>query len=49
MELGSLNFMPTEKVTLAEGCFWCLEAIYKEVKGVKEVESGYSGGEKPFL
>lgn len=26
------------------GCFWCVEAIYEAVKGVKEVESGYSGG-----
>lgn len=34
----------TEKATLAGGCFWCLEAIYKKVKGVKEVISGYSGG-----
>lgn len=29
----------------ASGCFWCVEAIYEEVKGVKEVISGYSGGE----
>lgn len=34
-----------EKATLAGGCFWCLEAIYKKVKGVKEVISGYSGGQ----
>ena len=33
-----------EKATLAAGCFWCLEAIYKQVKGVQEVISGYSGG-----
>lgn len=26
------------------GCFWCVEAIYESVKGVQEVESGYSGG-----
>ncbi|RRO24065.1 peptide-methionine (S)-S-oxide reductase MsrA [Flavobacteriaceae bacterium 14752] len=29
---------------LASGCFWCVEAIYEKVKGVKEVVSGYSGG-----
>jgi peptide-methionine (S)-S-oxide reductase len=29
---------------LAGGCFWCLEAVYDEVKGVKSVESGYTGG-----
>ncbi len=34
-----------EKTTLAGGCFWCLEAIYKKVKGVKEVIPGYSGGQ----
>lgn len=28
----------------ASGCFWCVEAIYESVKGVKEVVSGYSGG-----
>jgi len=33
-----------EKTTLAGGCFWCLEAIYKKVKGVIEVIPGYSGG-----
>ena len=30
--------------TLAGGCFWCLEAIFVELKGVQKVESGYSGG-----
>ena len=30
--------------TLGGGCFWCLEAVYLEVKGVVEVVSGYSGG-----
>lgn len=34
-----------EKATLAAGCFWCLEAIFKKVKGVLEVISGYSGGD----
>ena len=28
----------------ASGCFWCVEAIYQSVKGVKEVHSGYAGG-----
>lgn len=32
---------------LAGGCFWCLDALYRRVKGVKEVESGYAGGEGP--
>ena len=35
-----------EVATLAGGCFWCLEAIYKEVEGVQRVLSGYTGGKK---
>lgn len=34
----------TETLTLGGGCFWCLEAVYDELKGVSEVESGYAGG-----
>jgi len=30
--------------TLAGGCFWCLEAVFDDVKGVDGVESGYAGG-----
>ena len=33
-----------QKATLAGGCFWCLEAVFDELKGVVSVESGYSGG-----
>ena len=33
-----------EIATLAGGCFWCLEAVFDEVKGVESVESGYMGG-----
>ena len=33
--------------TLAGGCFWCLEAVFDELKGVKSVESGYMGGDTP--
>ena len=35
---------PTETATLAGGCFWCLEAVYLNVRGVEKVESGYAGG-----
>jgi peptide-methionine (S)-S-oxide reductase len=35
----------TVVATLAGGCFWCLEAVYDQVKGVKSVESGYIGGQ----
>lgn len=34
-----------EQVTLAGGCFWCLEAVYEQVDGVVAVESGYSNGQ----
>ena len=34
----------SETATLGNGCFWCTEAIFQRVNGVKSVESGYSGG-----
>ncbi len=34
----------TEVATLGGGCFWCLDAVYAELEGVKSVVSGYSGG-----
>jgi peptide-methionine (S)-S-oxide reductase len=36
--------MQTQLITLGGGCFWCLEAVYQELVGVKEVISGYAGG-----
>ncbi len=36
----------TETATLAGGCFWCTEAIFKRIKGVLSVESGFSGGKR---
>jgi peptide-methionine (S)-S-oxide reductase len=33
-----------EIATLAGGCFWCLEAVYDQIRGVQAVESGYIGG-----
>ena len=42
------NFITTsgqmETTTLGGGCFWCVEAIFQDLKGVQKVESGYTGG-----
>jgi peptide-methionine (S)-S-oxide reductase len=34
-----------QTATLAGGCFWCLEAVFDEIRGVAAVESGYAGGQ----
>jgi len=35
------------KATLGAGCFWCVEAVFQEIRGVKSVVSGYAGGTVP--
>ena len=35
---------PEETITLGGGCFWCLEAVFDEMRGIVDVLSGYSGG-----
>jgi len=37
----------SETATFANGCFWCTEAVFRQIRGVKTVESGYSGGTVP--
>ena len=37
----------TELATLAGGCFWCLEAVFTQLRGVESVVSGYAGGNVP--
>ena len=39
--------MTTQLATLAGGCFWCLEAVFEQLNGVKKVDSGYAGGHVP--
>ena len=39
------TIVKTDTITLAGGCFWCIEAIFAELKGVQKVESGYAGGQ----
>jgi peptide-methionine (S)-S-oxide reductase len=38
----------TETVTLGGGCFWCVEAVFNELRGVERVISGYAGGSVAF-
>ena len=39
-----MNTHTTETATLGGGCFWCIDTIFRELKGVEKVESGYAGG-----
>jgi len=41
---GAPGTRASETITLGGGCFWCLEAVFTELKGVTKVESGYAGG-----
>ncbi len=44
--IGNPSYAATEKAIVAGGCFWCVEANFEKVPGVKSVISGYTGGSK---
>lgn len=37
----------TEQAIIGGGCFWCTEAVFRQVRGIKQVTSGYAGGARP--
>ncbi len=47
MNSNNTTHAETEVAILAGGCFWCLDAVYRELDGVESVESGYTGGAIP--
>jgi len=40
----TMNTNQTESATLGGGCFWCMEAVFQRIPGVKSITSGYAGG-----
>src|SRR5215471_10016501 len=40
----TMNTNHTELATLGGGCFWCMEAVYQRIPGVKSITSGFAGG-----
>ena len=44
---GEMENRTWQTATLAGGCFWCLEAVFEQVRGVERVVSGYTGGRLP--
>jgi peptide-methionine (S)-S-oxide reductase len=45
--MGSDNTVRIDTATLGGGCFWCLDAVFRGLKGVRRVVSGYAGGHVP--
>ncbi len=43
---NTMNKDTMEEIVIGGGCFWCIEAVFEEVEGVKEVISGYAGGKR---
>lgn len=47
MEQTGTGANQTQRATFGGGCFWCIEAVFEQLPGVKSVVSGYAGGRKP--
>lgn len=47
MELTNANAPVLEDATFGAGCFWCVEAVFNQIRGVVHVESGYCNGQHP--
>jgi peptide-methionine (S)-S-oxide reductase len=47
MNEQSKSASPMQRITFGGGCFWCLEAVFQRLDGVKSVVSGYAGGQVP--
>ncbi len=45
-QVAAIDEKKTAVAVLAGGCFWCTEAVFEQLEGVKHVESGYAGGDK---
>jgi peptide-methionine (S)-S-oxide reductase len=44
IDIPATKVKGTQKIVLAGGCFWGIEAVFEDLKGVSSVVSGYSGG-----
>lgn len=48
LNVATMKSQNLDSAILGGGCFWCLEAVFQNLKGVEKVESGYCGGDTEF-